>query len=131
MQVSNIHGKNALHSLFLVMGSTGLKALVDLPKGVKFWAGNNTSISYECALLKIQDEFYCRAGGEVVIAPGDTLGYFLQLEEGRWASKYISFMDNWITNFLQFNAEQSIFEAWWSIHRHIDGRGDEIGDVLR
>ena len=25
----------------------------------------------------------------MVIAPGDTLGYFLQLEEGRWASKYI------------------------------------------
>ena len=72
---------------------------------------------------------YSRAGGEVVIAPGDTLGYFLQLEEGRWASKYIRFMDSWIINFLQSEAEQSIFEAWWSIHRHIDGRGDEIGDV--
>ena len=107
-----------------MMGSTGLKALVDLPKGVKFWAGINTSIS-----CKIQDKFYCRAGGEVVIAPGDTLGYFLQLEEGRWASKYIKFMDSWIINFMQPEAEQSIFEAWWSIHRHIDGRGDEIGDV--
>ena len=108
------------------MGSTGLRALVDLPEGVKFWAGNNTSISYE-----IQDKFYCRAGGEVVIAPGDTLGYFLQLEEGRWASKNIKFMDNWITISLQSYAEQSIFEAWWSIYRHIDGRGDEVGDVLR
>ena len=111
------------------MGSTELKALVDLPKGVKFWAGNNTSISCKFVLLKIQNEFYFRAGGEVVIAPGDTLGYFLQLEEGRWASKNIKFMDNWITNFLQSDAEQSIFEAWWSIYRHIDGRGDEVGDV--
>ena len=50
-----IHGNNALHSLFLVMGSTGLKASVDLLKGVKFWAGNNTSISCKCVLLKIQN----------------------------------------------------------------------------
>ena len=81
--------KNQLHCLFLAMGSTGLRALVDLPEGVKFWAGNNTSISCKCVLFKIQDGTYCRAGGEVEIAPGDTLGYFLQLAEGRWGSKYI------------------------------------------
>ena len=82
-QTSTNTWKNELHCLFLVMGSTGLRALVDLPEGVKFWAGNNTSISCKCVLFKIQDGTYCRAGGEVVIAPGDTLGYFLQLEEGR------------------------------------------------
>ena len=55
LQTSTNTWINALHGLFPVMESTGLKALVDLPKGVKFWAGNNTTISYKCALLKIQD----------------------------------------------------------------------------
>ena len=74
--------------LFLVMESTELKGLVGFQWVEAFWAGTwktNHPEMLELIGFRIQN-FEIRARGEVVIAPGDTSGDFLQLEKNRFST---------------------------------------------